>query len=161
MHEAALNYVAGHRTDRKIKVVEVGSRNINGTVRGFFPNADYHGIDLIAGNDVDEVADAVTWKPTTKAHVVVCCEMLEHCEQWRDVIHNAAGWLRKNGQIVITAAGPNRVPHSGIDGGPLRADEFYENIDPAELRQVLKDAGLEDIVIDLTHDDVRATAWAR
>lgn len=160
MHSAAYDYVRQHATDRKVNVIDIGSLNINGTVRDLFPNAkSYIGVDIVAGSAVDVVADAATWTPKAKADIVVCCEMLEHCEAWRDVIHNMSTMLRRNGQIIVTAANPNRTPHSGIDGGQVRADEFYANIDPIELGQVLDAAGFVDIEIDSTFDDVRATAW--
>ena len=37
------------------KVLEVGSLNINGSVRQFFSNCDYVGLDISEGRDVDVV----------------------------------------------------------------------------------------------------------
>jgi hypothetical protein len=86
----------------------------------------------------------------------VCLEMLEHCYEWESVLINIACMLKKGGRLVVTAAGPSRTPHSGFDGGPLHADEFYENIDPVELESALMVAGFVDIVIDEQGGDVRA-----
>jgi 2-polyprenyl-3-methyl-5-hydroxy-6-metoxy-1,4-benzoquinol methylase len=158
MHPEAHDYAARFASDDEITVIDIGSRDINGTVRDLFPNADYTGIDLIDGPAVDIATDAATWKPKKKADLVVCCEVLEHCESWREVIANIATMLKKDGRVVLTAAGPNRAPHSGIDGGQIRADEFYENIVPADLADTLSDAGFREVEIDVAGADVRASA---
>lgn len=157
MHPAAFEYVSRFRSDSNLKIVDVGSRDINGSCRVLFPNADYHGIDLVAGNGVDEVADATVWKPKRLVDMVVCCEMLEHTPQWFDVIAVSYSWLRKGGRLIVTAAGPTRIPHSAVDGGPLHAGEFYENIDPDDLHAMLNQAGFEFVEIEVAGSDVRGT----
>ena len=58
MHPAVAEFVAANRPDRPGDVWEVGSRNINGTVRHLFGDADsWTGVDLIDGPDVDIVGD--------------------------------------------------------------------------------------------------------
>lgn len=163
MHAAAHDYVARHRTDKYISVVEIGSRDINGTVRDLFPAADYVGVDLTAGNGVDVVADAATWKPKRKVDVVVCCEVFEHTATWPDIVWSAANTMLRagTGRLIVTAAGPGRAPHSAVDGGPLRDGEFYANVDPDELAQTMIDAGFVDVEIDEVPGDVRATGVLR
>ena len=39
------------------KVLEIGSLNINGSVRQFFSNCDYTGLDVAEGKDVDIVCN--------------------------------------------------------------------------------------------------------
>jgi SAM-dependent methyltransferase len=69
---------------RSGRVLEVGSQDVNGSVRPIFENAnctEYIGIDIAAGPRVDRVMDAHAiadvWEPAT-FDTVVCCEMLEH-----------------------------------------------------------------------------------
>lgn len=154
MHEAARQWVALHVPDRKVDVLEVGGRDINGTVRDLFDASSYLSIDLVAGNGVDEVADFTTWKGK-KVDVVVCCEVAEHTPDWPALLENAARHLRKGGLLIFTAAGPSRAPHSAVDGDVLRDGEFYENVDPDDLRDVLM-GHFERHVIDVAGDDVRA-----
>ena len=45
---------------------------------------------------------------------------------------NAAG-KGPGGVFIMTAAGEGRLPHSAIDGGPLRQGEFYHNVTASEL----------------------------
>lgn len=158
MHAAAHDYVARFRTDDDVRVVEIGSRDINGTVRDLFPDADYIGVDVQDGQGVDVVADAATWRPKRKADIVVCCEVFEHTDAWRDIIWNTAdNIVSDGGLIVVTAAGPGRAPHSAVDGGPLRDDEFYENIHPGDLALVLAEAGFDRVEVDEVRGDVRAS----
>ena len=43
-----------------IKVLEIGSYNVNGSIRAFFPNANYTGVDLCDGPGVDIVSSGHT-----------------------------------------------------------------------------------------------------
>ena len=123
----------------EFNVIEVGSLNINGSVRELAPDADWYGIDIVAGPDVDEVADGATWTPVWTPDVVVCCEVFEHTPDWATIIGNMASWLPLEGQMILTCAGPGRAPHSAVDGGPLREGEWYENIDPNRMSAVLRE----------------------
>lgn len=157
MHDEARHYVERFATDAKVSVIEVGSRRINGEVRDLFPNARYHGIDIQDGPGVDEVADGATFQPSRRVDLVVCCETLEHAEHWRDIVANTFAMLKKDGRVIFTAAGPRRQPHSGIDGGQLRGHEFYENIDPDELHELMTEAGFVGVEFEELGPDVRAT----
>ncbi len=158
MHREALDFIAQHGTDNTLTVVEFGSRDINGTPRALFPNARYIGIDIVDGNAVDEVADAATWKTKKKVDVVVCCEVLEHTAAWAKIVENAHKILAAGGVFLITAAGPSRTPHSSYDGGALRDDEWYENIDPEALQTALRAAGFVTVDVIERGDDVYAKA---
>lgn len=146
MHPAALAFVRNAVDDHGpfTTVVEVGSRDINGSVRHLFTGADsYVGIDLQEGPGVDLVANARDVEPDGPVDCVVCCEVLEHDAEWRATITHAAGWLRPGGHLIVTCAGPGRRPHSGIDGGrTLHPGEHYGNVSSDELAKAIHDAGL-------------------
>lgn len=133
MHTEAFEFVEQFRTDKPIHVIEIGSRNINGSVRPLFPNATWVGLDLHPGPDVDLVLDAREYNPLKKADLVICCEVLEHTPHWRAIVDAGRSWLKPDGKMVVTCAGPGREPHSAIDGGPLQPDEYYANIRPDML----------------------------
>lgn len=161
MHPEAMSWVAEHATSDPVAVLDLGGRNINGTVRGLFPSADpYVSLDLVADSGVDVVADASTWAPDREYDVVVCCEVFEHTPVWPQIIATAYEALKPGGRFILTTAAPGRPEHSAVDGRQLRPGEHYANIDPEDLRTVLEGCGFADITVDRQHspDDVRASA---
>lgn len=127
MHDAARSFVRWARTrlEPPRTVVEIGSLNINGSIRDLFAGAsEYTGIDIRAGAGVDIVADAVLWRPPQPVDLVVCCEVLEHTAAAAGIVQAAASYLRPGGAVIITAAGPGRASHSW-NGGPLTGAEYY------------------------------------
>lgn len=133
MHPPAYDFIAEFSTDAAIEVIEIGSRDINGTVRPLFPRAKWTGLDLYAGPAVDVVCDASEWTPPQQVDMVICCEVLEHTEKWRDLIACAYRWLKPEGMFLMTCAAPGRGAHSHIDGQLLRAGEYYGNLSGRDI----------------------------
>lgn len=162
MHDAVLTYVAANiPTGCLVRVLEFGSRNINGSVRRLFPHAtEYVGIDTIDGPDVDVVADASTYDVGRTFDVVVCAEVLEHVTDdiAAGLCANAYKHLHDGGVFVATMAGPGRMPHSAIDGNQLHPGEFYRNVDQHTLAGWLTAAGFTTFDIDQLGRDMRCTA---
>ena len=146
MHAEAYAWVAAVRS--RMSVCELGSRDVNGTVRGLFLGWHYVGVDVRPGPGVDVVADAADWDGGgQRFDAVVCCEVFEHCpDRWRAVVANAFRLLTPGGWFACTAAGPGRAPHS-CDGHPM-ADPYpepYANVDPADLAAAVVDAAGPDV----------------
>lgn len=140
MHAEAYDYVARTLTGRVLPVgltVEFGGRNINGTIRQLFA-APYVSVDAVPGPGVDVVANAATYEAPQPAACVVCCEVLEHTDEAEAICYNAHHLLEPGGVFLVTAAGEERVPHSAIDGGPLRAGEYYRNVSRGDLAMWLE-----------------------
>jgi hypothetical protein len=159
MHAEAYAWVSRYATDKNVSVLDIGGRDINGSPRKLFPSADpYTVLDILPGANVDIVADAATWRPEDVYDVVVCCEVFEHTPDWREIIGTAHYAARGLGVFIATMAGPGRVPHSAVDGGPLREIEHYQNIDPDELYAAVAEYPWDDFEIDVHGTDVRL--WA-
>lgn len=159
MHNEAFQFVAQFATDQPISVIEIGSRNINGSVRSLFPNASWTGLDLHPGPDVDIVCRAEEYTPPVLVDLVVCCEVLEHAENWRELIGAAALWLKPDGRIILTCAGPGRPEHSAIDGQPrLIPGEYYDNVSADQIAEELHYAGCLIEVCEQAGDDTQAAA---
>lgn len=140
MHAAAYDFV--NRSSANLPagpVLEIGSLDINGSIRGLFGGRPYLGIDVVPGPSVDLLADGATYQPEILHAIVVCCEVLEHTPHGEAICRNAARALQPGGVFVLTAAGIGRPPHSAVDGGPLRAGEFYCNVTADELEAWLSD----------------------
>lgn len=163
MHQAAHTFVAEQVAAHGpfASVVEIGSRDINGSVRGLFPHSSYVGLDLYGGPGVDWIGDSREFRPERPVDAVVCCEVLEHAEDWPGVVHAAVGWLQPGGLLIVTCAGPGRREHSGIDGGRrLQPGEYYANVSAAALRGVLARDGLDVLVCREQARDTQALARA-
>lgn len=141
MHDAARDWVKANWVAADT-IVDVGGRNVNyGTVRSMWPDAkSYTSIDLHPGEGVDWVGDFNEYWPDADRSVdlVICMEVLEHVNLWEAIVRHASEILHPgHGVLLVTAASLGRRPHSGYDGGPLRDDEWYLNIEPDGLARTL------------------------
>jgi SAM-dependent methyltransferase len=84
-------------------VLEVGAGNINGSIRGLFPEP-YTGMDIEAGPGVDDVQDVLTchYQPETFS-TIVCCETLEHVTKPWLAVERMAEWLKPGGYLLLSA----------------------------------------------------------
>lgn len=160
MHSEAFEYVERFRSNAELDVLDIGGRNVNGTVRDLFPNADYTALDILPGEGVDIVANAATWSPDRTYDLIVCTEVFEHTEEWSQILKVAAAACKPSGRIILTMAGPGRPEHSAIDGGPMRPGEHYGNVAPEDLEVGLLAAGWTDVEVEYRPSpaDTRATA---
>lgn len=164
MHDSAYEFLTrvASALSTPGRVVELGSRDVNGSPRALFPAPDYVGVDLDAGPGVDVVADAADWSPPdgTPFDLVLCTEVLEHCAQAADLCANAHRLLRAGGAFVVTCASPLREPH-GKDGEALPAGEYYRGVSRGDLAGWLTAAGFELLLFDpaAPEEDVYAVAF--
>jgi predicted methyltransferase len=161
MHAEAFAWVAQHATQAEVTVLDLGGRNVNGSIRDLFPNATrYVAVDIREGEGVDVVADASTWVPDAEYDVVVSTETFEHTAVWPEICLTAFKALKPGGSLILTMAGPGRSEHSAIDGGPLQPGEYYGNVDPEHLKHTLITAGFKDVMVDsrVSPADTRAIA---
>lgn len=165
MHANALNFYASvlSRLDART-VLEFGSCNLNGSPRDVYHQAaSWHGVDVVAGVGVDEVADAATWDSDRRFDVVICAEVFEHTPDWRLIVDNAYAHLNDGGMFLATCATANRPPHSAVDGGMVRAGEWYANVDLTEMRDHLAGMGWDSFTVVVTdghfgQDDLQVEA---
>ncbi|MBX7159358.1 MAG: class I SAM-dependent methyltransferase [Acidimicrobiia bacterium] len=165
MHPAAAAWIAAQVEGRGpwdgSRILDIGGRNVNGSALDEFVGHDIetHVIDVTPGPGVTLVADGRTWTPTHAFHAVTCTEVLEHVQGWPAVLWTCWQALQPDGLLIVTAAGPGRQPHSAVDGLGLRGGEWYRNVQPACLADVLDACGFADIEVDTSvPGDVYATA---
>jgi SAM-dependent methyltransferase len=117
-------------------VLEVGSLDINGSVRMFFENCAYTGIDIGDGPGVDIVCRGENFmEPDRSYDVVVSCEMMEHNSNWRETWLNMLRLVKPGGLVVMTCAGEGRRRHGTSDTSPGASPltvsddrEYYQNL---------------------------------
>lgn len=143
------------------RVLEYGSRNVNGTARVLFPrgSVDYIGIDVADGPGVDLIADARVWRPPAAwvPDAILCLEVLEHAPDWPRIVVNARRTLPVHGLLVVTCACDPRPPH-GANGGPLGPTELYANIQPLALFKLLCRHWQSIDLRTYSYGDIHATA---
>ena len=122
------------------RVLEVGSQNINGSVRAHFVKCDYVGIDLGEAPGVDVVMNASEMTYTEEFDVMISSEMLEHCEHWEKALINMYNSLKNEGMFILTCAGPNRQEH-GTNNHTPQDSKFtlthYRNISVEDFESTL------------------------
>jgi SAM-dependent methyltransferase len=124
-------------------VLEVGSLDINGTVRDFFTNCHYVGIDVGPGPGVDAVADGSTVNfPANQFDTSVSAECFEHNPSWAQTFSNMRRMTKKDGLIVFTCASDGRPEHgtsrSDVGSSPLTVNlgwEYYGNLNEADFQR--------------------------
>ncbi len=127
------------------RVLEVGSLNINGTVRGLFKDCDYVGADLKLGPGVDvakpgQVLDFATGSFDT----VISAECLEHNPFWVETLANMLRMLRPGGLMMFSCATTGRKEHgttrSSPEASPFTVEErwdYYRNLKARDIERAV------------------------
>jgi SAM-dependent methyltransferase len=94
---------------RDKRVLEIGSKSINGSVRSlierFLSPGEYIGTDIEEGENVDRVVPAESLPDVfgeESFDIVVSTEVLEHIKDWRIVVDNIKKVLRSGGLVYLT-----------------------------------------------------------
>lgn len=93
---------------RSKRVLEVGSRYVNGSVRPFIQRLhpkEYVGVDVEPGKYVDMILAAenlVEHFGSDSFDVVIATELLEHVRDWKLVVNNMKELSKRGGSVYIT-----------------------------------------------------------
>lgn len=101
-------------------VLEVGSYDVNGSIRNVFSAAsNYVGVDLDHGPGVDVVAYGHELNyPDGSYDITISGECFEHDPYWRETFQNMVRMTRPGGLVAFTCASRGRAEH-----GTLRSDK--------------------------------------
>lgn len=130
------------------KVLEVGSLDINGTMRSFFDNCDYLGIDVGQGNGVDLVVQGQKYDaPDGTYDVCSSGECFEHNPYWAETFANMVRMCKSGGLVFFTCATTGRKEHGTTrtdpDSSPLTVNigwEYYKNLDENDFRESFEES---------------------
>lgn len=127
---------------KDVSVLEVGSLNINGTVRDFYKSYKYIGIDLSEGEGVDLVMSGESIDfPDNSFDVAVSAECFEHNPYW---IETFANMHRVASQFVLfTCASDGRPEHGTTrttpDDSPFTLQwDYYKNLNENDFNTNFK-----------------------
>jgi len=128
------------------RVLEIGSLDINGTVRDFFTNCDYIGLDVAEGKHVDVVCEGQNYTaPDNSFDHVISCEAMEHNPYWVETFENMIRVCKPGGLIVMTCASTGRAEHgtsrTRSSDSPLTTElgwDYYLNLKESDFRNKVK-----------------------
>lgn len=118
------------------KVLEIGSLDINGSVRTFFEECEYLGLDVGEGKGVDLVGYGEDYGGKADAFdVVISCEAMEHNAGWRKTWLNMIRLVKASGLLVMTCAASGRLQHGTLEYSPTDSpltlqhhQNYYRNL---------------------------------
>lgn len=123
-----------------VSVIEMGSLNINGTVRDFFNATKYVGVDLSEGPGVDLVCPAqeVGFQDGS-FDVAVSAECFEHNPYWAETFDNMHRLASKF--VIFTCASDGREEHgtrrSHPSTSPFTLDwDYYRNLNEQDFTDI-------------------------
>jgi SAM-dependent methyltransferase len=123
--------------------LEVGSYDVNGSVRQSFPNCDYVGVDLCDGPGVDLVCSGHEIAfPDATFDISISCECFEHNPHWIATFFNMHRMTKAGGLVVITCASKGRLEHGtmraasyGSPGTQSVGIDYYRNLAEKDFRK--------------------------
>jgi SAM-dependent methyltransferase len=143
MHQSVMEWgravVLRHGLTDK-SVLEVGSLNVNGSLREMF-DGPYIGVDKLPGKGVDQIADANRLEFDNRTFdVVVCTEMLAHDPHPWKTVNETYRLLKLDGYLLLTAR--------GIGFGRNDSPCDYYRFTPEAIKVLMTDAGYVDVQIE-------------
>jgi SAM-dependent methyltransferase len=132
-------------TVKDARVLEVGSYNVNGSVRPYIESlapARYLGSDMRSGPGVDYVVDCEQIESISNFpwDIVISAEMLEHAKNWRLCMRRMESVLRPAGLLLLTTRSP---------GFPLHAyPHDYWRFTVRDMERILDGLNMDAIAIE-------------
>lgn len=129
----------------RARVLEVGSLDINGSVRELFTQCEYTGVDLQPGAGVDLACPAhLLALPTAHFDTVISAECFEHNPYWRETFANMLRMCRPGGMVLISCASTGRKEHgttrTNPDASPFTVAarwDYYRNLSARRLARAV------------------------
>ena len=123
------------------KVLEVGSLNINGTIKVLFTNCDYLGIDVGSGKDVDLVCEGQNLDHPNETYDTACsCECFEHNPYCVETFNNMHRMTKIGGLVFMSCATTGRQEHGTTRTSPQDSPlttgkgwDYYKNLTPEDF----------------------------
>jgi SAM-dependent methyltransferase len=131
------------------RVLEVGSLDINGSLRSLFERCDYVGLDVAPGPGVDVVCQGQAYAAADASFdITLSVEAMEHNPHWRETFDNMVRLTRPGGLVVMTCATSGRPEHGTTRSKPHDSPltlglgwDYYRNLTATDfMRECRLDA---------------------
>ena len=150
-HEQQLEFirlVSQHINDKTyqgFQILEIGSYDVNGSIRPFFNGSNYVGVDLTPGPGVDLVAEGNKLDlPNEYFDLAISCECFEHNPNWVDTFKNMYRMTKLGGFVIITCATRGRLEHGTTRTNPAASPgtdvsgwNYYKNLNKSDFEKNL------------------------
>jgi len=121
--------------DKEISILEIGSYNVNGTIRSIFTNSKkFIGVDVVNGPCVDVVYDGLNLNILDHFDLSISCECFEHNPYYLENFKKMTELTKNDGVVVFTCAsifrnehGTTRTTLSDSPGSMMKWD-YYRNL---------------------------------
>lgn len=117
-------------------VLEIGSLDINGSVRKFFESCNYIGCDLGVGKGVDIVSHGhMLDYADGYFDTSISCECFEHDKHWKETFANMVRMTRN--LVIFSCASTGRPEHGTSSANPSDAPfttDYYKNLTEADFK---------------------------
>lgn len=131
-----------------VKVLDVGSLDINGNIKHFFQQPFYYiGVDLSEGPNVDVVSPGHLYNSDFQFDVVTSAEVFEHDMYYSRTIKNMIRLLKSGGIMIFSCASTGRDEHGTLrshqDSAPLLSSmgdkwaNYYKNLTEDDIKAVV------------------------
>ena len=124
----------------RVAVLEVGSYDVNGSVRPMFDASRHLGIDLVAGPAVDLVCSGHEFRSEERFDVAVSTECFEHNPFYAETFLNMVRHVRPGGMVLFTCASEGRPEHgtgrcdpASSPGSAGLFQDYYRNLTEADF----------------------------
>jgi SAM-dependent methyltransferase len=128
------------------RVIEIGSWDVNGSVRSYFENCEYVGVDIAEGNGVDLVCPGQDVNlPDQTFDVTVSCECFEHNPYWKETFINMCRMLKPASLCLVSCATTGRREHGTARTTPgdsltvqFAKSDYYCNLTDSDFKRNLQ-----------------------
>jgi SAM-dependent methyltransferase len=136
----------GETDVRDRAVLEVGARDVNGSLRSWIESLDpasYFGVDILPGTGVDRIGRVevlLADEGPDRFDLIIATEVVEHVHDWRAAFDNMKAVLKPQGLLLLTT----RSPGFPLHGYP----SDYWRYEASDIGQILADCIVEALERD-------------
>jgi len=149
------------RDYRNVKILEIGSYDVNGSIRKFFLNSEYIGADLVDGPSVDIISDGHLLNHKNNTYdITISCECFEHNPYWFETFKNMYRMTKSGGFLIFTCATKGRIEHGTDRTTPTSSPgtqsvgwDYYYNLQEKDFTDKIDLSEIFDHFLFLTNND--------
>uniref|UniRef100_UPI0026191979 tetratricopeptide repeat protein n=1 Tax=Pseudomonas sp. TaxID=306 RepID=UPI0026191979 len=125
---------------KAVSVLEIGSYDVNGSVRPQFEATRYVGVDLITGPGVDVISTGHEFRSEERFDVAISTECFEHDPFYTATFLNMVRHVREGGLVIFSCAAEGRPEHgtrraepASSPGTVAQGYDYYRNLSEADF----------------------------